>query len=264
LCVSVLLLLQAWTEQAQEEDADVDAEPSDGGEWGDLSDSEDESSSSSSSQTEPSSTQQGDSISLAPTSTYTTAEDSSSSSDGNGSSSSDGGSSSDSNSSSDGSEAGLFGDPSISIPPRLPLPLRRNKRRQDGKVSHAVVCAVISGCPQLWCHTIGCLQTKLPYIRPSASNHHYHPLMALLWRVSSPATTRQTPRSPAQPKAKAQQQQQQSSSGAQRRARPPGPSQILYIQMEFCPRTLAQVGRERMAALLVQAGVGRKGDAGTT
>lgn len=48
----------------------------------------------------------------------------------------------------------------------------------------------------------------------------------------------------AQPKVK-------TSSGAKRRIKPAGPSQILYIQMEFCPRTLAQVGAgETVAGLL--------------
>jgi hypothetical protein len=44
----------------------------------------------------------------------------------------------------------------------------------------------------------------------------------------------QDPRSPGQRKSKP-------CSGGKRRSRPAGPSQILYIQMEFCPRTLAQV-----------------------
>lgn len=116
----------------------MDAELSEGGEWGDSSGSEDDSSSSEDESTtaqEDSSTQQGDSVSFAPASTVfsscDTADGNSSSSDSDGSSDTDS-SDSGSSSSEDASEAGLFGDPSLSIPPNLPVPLRRNKRRKDG------------------------------------------------------------------------------------------------------------------------------------
>lgn len=50
-----------------------------------------------------------------------------------------------------------------------------------------------------------------------------------------------------------QQRKAKSSSAARRRSRPAGPSQILYIQMEFCPRTLAQVMTTRAAGLHIAA-----------
>lgn len=141
---------QAWTEQAQAEDADVDAEPSDGGEWGDLSGSETDSESGSDSEQsttdsdeeeESANTQQRDStsVSIAPTSTVfsSAASGSNTAGDSDGSSSSSGdddGSSRSSSSSSDGSESGLFGDPSISIPPNLPVPVRKARGRQTPKV----------------------------------------------------------------------------------------------------------------------------------
>jgi len=112
----------------------VDAELSDGGEWGDLSElssSEDEST-----------TRQGGSLSFAATSTafsFSTAA-------GDGSSSSNSSDGSSSSSDDDASESGLFGDPSMSIPPHLPVPLRTN-RKPPAKVStRATGAAAIGSC----------------------------------------------------------------------------------------------------------------------
>jgi hypothetical protein len=132
-------VLQAWTEQAQEEDADVDAELSEGGEWGDSSTgSEDDSFSSEEESSQPrddSSTQQGDSASFAPASTVFSScdmADGNSSSESKGSDTDSNDSSNSSSSSEVASEAGPFADPSLSIPPNLPVPLRRDKRQKDG------------------------------------------------------------------------------------------------------------------------------------
>lgn len=126
--------LQAWTEQAQEGDSDVDAEPSDGGEWGDLSSSEVESSDE---EEESSTTHQGGTSSAAPTSTVfssCSSSDSDSSSSGSSESGSSDNESSSDSSSCGGSESGLFGDPSMSIPPNLPVPFRRKQPQRSAKV----------------------------------------------------------------------------------------------------------------------------------
>jgi hypothetical protein len=134
---------QAWTEQAQEEDADVDAEPSDGGEWGDLSDSEDDS--------EDESTRQGGFLSHAPAGTLfststVTGNASTSDSDSGDSDADTSTTSTSSSSSSDGSEAGLFGDPSLSIPPHLHVAAANNKQRPGATVGHTAGHLVSGRC----------------------------------------------------------------------------------------------------------------------